>query len=81
MTVGKLIPVIDVNLDLNLAVTKGYWHFVGDWCTLIHDDVYGSNDCGTVPYNLIVLSLFYNVTLGSMTKIWRKFAEKLIHWN
>jgi hypothetical protein len=73
--------IIDVHVDLHLDVTKGYYRFMGNWCNLIYDDVYGSNDCGTIPYNLIVLSLFYNDTLGSMTKTWRKLAEKLIHWN
>jgi hypothetical protein len=68
--------IIDVDVDLK---TKIYWHFMSYWFNLIHDNVYGLNDCGTIP--CIILSLFYDDTLASMTKIWRKFAEKLIHWN
>jgi hypothetical protein len=33
--------IIDVDVDLNLDMTKYYWHFVGNWCSLIHDNVYG----------------------------------------
>jgi hypothetical protein len=65
--------IVDVNLDLNHDATKV--------CNLIYDNVCGLNDCVTVPYNSIDLSLFYNNALSSMTKIWRNFAEKLIHWN
>ena len=31
--------IIDVNVDLELDMTKGYWRFVYDWHNLIHEDI------------------------------------------
>jgi hypothetical protein len=61
--------IINIDVDLNLNVTKCYWRFVGNWCNFIHDIVCTSNDCGTIPYDSIVLFFFYNDTLGGMTKM------------
>jgi hypothetical protein len=63
--------IIDVDVYLELDVTKGYWHFVGYWCNLIHDNVCCLNDCGTVLHHMIVFSFSNDDTLGRMTKIWR----------
>ena len=61
--------VINVSVDLNLDVTKSYWRCLCNWCNLIHDNICRGNDCRTVPYYLIVLSFFYDDTLGTVTKV------------
>jgi hypothetical protein len=61
-------------------MTKGYWHFVCDWRNLIHDNICRKNGSRTIPYNLVILSFFYDDPLGSVMKVWQKFAQELIHW-
>jgi hypothetical protein len=62
--------VIYIDIDLNLHVTKGYWHFVCEGCNLIHDNICQVNDCRTIPHYLIILSFFDDDTLSGMTKAW-----------
>jgi hypothetical protein len=32
---------------------------------------------GTIPYDLVILSFFYDDALGSVTKVWQKFTQEL----
>ncbi len=72
--------VINVNADQNFDITKGYWCLVCDWHNLIHDDICHKNESRTIPYNLVILSFFYDDALGSLTKVWQKITKELIHW-
>ncbi len=69
------VAYIDVGLYLHM--TKIYWHFVCNWCNLIHEDICWVNNCRALPYYSIVLLFFNNDTLSGMTKISCKFTQKL----
>jgi hypothetical protein len=72
--------VINVNVDLNFDMIKGYWRFVCDWRNLIHDDICQKNGSLIIPYNLVILSFFYDDDLDSVTKVWQKFTQDQVHW-
>ncbi len=72
--------VINVNVDLNFDMTKGYWHFLCDWHNLIHDNICQKDCSRTIPHILVILSFFYDDALGSVAKVWQKFTQELVHW-
>ncbi len=61
------VCVVDVHVGLAFDMAKGHWCFFGNWCDLIHDYICWSGDCQSVPYNAIILAVFYDDTLHSMT--------------
>ena len=71
---------ININVDLNFDMAKGYWCFVCDWGNMIHDNIYWKNGSRIAPYNLVILSFFYDDALGSVAKVWQKFTQELVHW-
>jgi hypothetical protein len=72
--------VLNVDVDLNFDMTEGYWCFVCNLHYLIHDNISQKNGSRTIPYNLVILFFFYDDAVGSVTKVWQKITQELIHW-
>jgi hypothetical protein len=50
-------------------MAKRYWWILVDWCDLIHHYICQSGDCQSIPYNAVILVIFYDNALRSMMKI------------